>query len=155
MQTQNCAHQIKIVLLRDLPCEGKGSFDDTPGFGYRGFGYNTTAFEYRVWSYDQSAWSEVPCTGRRCKILIMTIRSKDPILSLRAALIEKELGRKDWNLVSRVSLSLNLNIISWLWWCFQDCVGSTYTSVDIWLKLKLKLGLVDCKSSESQFNKNQ
>ena len=120
-----------------------------------GFGYNTTAFEYRVWSYDQSAWSEVPCTGRRCKILIMTIRSKDPILSLRAALIEKELGRKDWNLVSRVSLSLNLNIISWLWWCFQDCVGSTYTSVDIWLKLKLKLGLVDCKSSESQFNKNQ
>ena len=34
MQTQNCAHQIKIVLLRDLPCEGKGSFDDTPGFGY-------------------------------------------------------------------------------------------------------------------------
>ena len=34
-------------------------------------------------------------------------------------------------------------------------MGSTYTSVDIWLKLKLKLGLVDCKSSESQFNKNQ
>ena len=155
MQTQNCAHQIKIVLLRDHPCEGKGSFDDTPGFGYRGFGYNMAAFEYRVWSYDQSAWSEVPCTGRRCKILIMTIRSKDPILSLRAALIEKELGRKDWNLVSRVSLSINLNIISWLWWCFQDCVGNTCTSVDIWLKLKLKLGLVDCKSSESQFNKNQ
>ena len=153
MQTQNCAHQIEIFLLQNHPWRQGGVLMISQVLvtvHCSGFGYNTAAFEYRVWSYDQSAWSEVPCTGRRCKILIMTIRSKDPILSLRAALIEKELGRKDWNLVSRVSLSLNLNIISWLWRCFHDCVGNMYTSVvNIWLKLKLKLGLVDCNSSES------